>query len=526
MLHKLQCFAIIITMISIALAKPQQQVLVTASPFTAVFNTSSSDPNLPSWYVNDHTFIYGPGGYWHVFGITHTEAADPLFEVNFLHATSKDLMRLQPAPFALGSELPETHLWAPHCILVNGTYYMFYCGGGSDRTNYYLQLATSRDLWYWNRVGTLFTAGVDGRDPMVMFDSINSRWIIYYTGTDPDQLIDDVNHVTFCRTSHDLRSWSSPKIVFVGSKGGGPAGGPTESPFVVQRGKNFYLFSGSWASYSDTRVFLALNGDPTNFGSAVDGTSVQVGEIPAHAPEVVRDTQGNWWISRSGWGQGGLYLSQLTWLDNLDNAPTSMPPPAAIPGIPPQFNTNVAGWNIPSPQIDISWVITPSGLQGGCPLDNCFIFGNTKHGTNFIYEADITSVTKDGNPTGSNGDWTRDGSAAAIVFGCADRSNPLGSSYVLNFYFDAQGNGAKFFSFPYKEYSVQPLSFIDQMKTFRLRVEYQNGQLTGYIDPSPNSEEREHQLQQLFSMAINIPAGYVGLNVWQGSAFFNNVNLS
>jgi arabinan endo-1,5-alpha-L-arabinosidase len=100
-------------------------------------------------------------------------------EVNFAHATSTNLSA-QPfaqQPFALGSLAPETHLWAPYgtspqaslrftacdvlfvlfCAVFywEGVYYMFYCGGGVDRTQYLINLATSTDLWSWKRVGTV-----------------------------------------------------------------------------------------------------------------------------------------------------------------------------------------------------------------------------------------------------------------------------------------------------------------------------------------------------------------------------------
>ena len=42
----------------------------------------------------------------------------------------------------------------------------------------------------------------------------------------------------------------------------------------------------------DTHVFISA--DPFDFGSAIDGTAVQVGTVTSHAPEVLRDTEGNW----------------------------------------------------------------------------------------------------------------------------------------------------------------------------------------------------------------------------------------
>ena len=48
--------------------------LVTAGSFTNLYNPSAGSV---MWYVNDHTLVYGPGGIWSLFGITHTEPADP-----------------------------------------------------------------------------------------------------------------------------------------------------------------------------------------------------------------------------------------------------------------------------------------------------------------------------------------------------------------------------------------------------------------------------------------------------------------
>jgi hypothetical protein len=48
-----------------------------------------------------------------------------------------------------------------------------------------------------------------------------------------------------------------------------------------------------------------------------------------HAAEVVRDRDGKWYISRCGWGEGGVYLAPLVWNDGLDDKPTNIPVPIA-----------------------------------------------------------------------------------------------------------------------------------------------------------------------------------------------------
>ena len=56
----------------------------------------------------------------------------------------------------------------------------------------------------------------------------------------------------------------------------------------------------------------------------------KVGHINSHAAEVVRDFDGKWYVSRRGWGQGGVYLAPLEWNDGIDDNDTSIPAPSEI----------------------------------------------------------------------------------------------------------------------------------------------------------------------------------------------------
>ena len=100
-------------------------------------------------------------------------------------------------PCALLCSARDCKQWAPHVIRSGDTFFMYYCAGGNDRTRYQINLATSKDLWCdsacilrfrqlllfvllvvanlriacflclscrsWQRHGTLFTGGIDGR---------------------------------------------------------------------------------------------------------------------------------------------------------------------------------------------------------------------------------------------------------------------------------------------------------------------------------------------------------------------------
>jgi beta-fructofuranosidase len=106
-------------------------------------------------------------------------------------------------------------------------------------------------------------------------------------------------------TSKDLVHWSDRKEVFRHSQVG-TYGGPTESPFVVNRGGQFFLFVCTNAPYNNTAVYES--DDPFHWEMAN-----QTGSIGAHAAEVVVTKNGETLVSRAGWGEGGLYLAKLEW---------------------------------------------------------------------------------------------------------------------------------------------------------------------------------------------------------------------
>jgi len=127
---------------------------------------------------------------------------------------------------------------------------------------------------------------------------------MYYTATSEPAR---GHHVVAYVTSDDLVTWTNRGFAFVDPSIGSFAG-PTESPFVVQHGDSFYLFIGPRGGYNGTDVFVSH--DPFHWDNAA-----LVGHFPAHAAEIVRDTDGTWYISRAGWGQGGVYLAPLIWKD-------------------------------------------------------------------------------------------------------------------------------------------------------------------------------------------------------------------
>jgi len=286
--------------------------MVSSGPFVKIYDPGVGE-NEP-WYINDHCFIRGGDGTWHLFGITRQEPAQAMDETNFAHATAHALLQ-QPwdkQPFALtvarGAPWNEVHLWAPHVVQNGGLYYMFYCAGAPDHSRYHINLATSPDLTNWSRSpkNPMVVDGFDARDPYVL--KLKDKWVMYFCATSEPR---GGNHIVAFVTSTDLLTWTNRGVAFT-DPSVGTWGGPTESPFVVPHAGAYYLFvgprDGLHEEYDGTDVFRSA--DPFSWS-----LTNQVGHIPAHCAEVVQDGDGKWFVSRAGWGKGGVYLAPLTWKD-------------------------------------------------------------------------------------------------------------------------------------------------------------------------------------------------------------------
>lgn len=272
------------------------------------------DPSVPGEerYLNDHTLVQDDGGTWHLFGITAPEPARPLEEVHFLHATAPALRgpwTAHPPVIEADVEAGETHVWAPHVIREGEHFLMFYTGGTPDSARYRIQLATSPDLWEWDRdaAAPLFEDGFDARDPMVRW--INDQWVLYYTRTSTPT---GGNHQVAARTSSDLISWSEPRVVFE-SDAVGTFGGPTESPFVFpvpdgHGGSQWVLSVCDAGVYDVTRLYAS------NDLFHWEGEPFAI--VEEHCPEYVVDDRGRGYVTGAGWARGGLHLRPIEIIAN------------------------------------------------------------------------------------------------------------------------------------------------------------------------------------------------------------------
>jgi beta-fructofuranosidase len=271
-----------------------------------------SAANGGSWGWNDHCFLRTAAG-WHLYGIEFREPGTPDTDGQwFGHALARTLgvapwakaERILPADHANG----ERRVWAPYVVRHAGRFYMFWCGCTDDWTRYRIQLAVSTDgnTWVRHPGNPVLIDGFQGRDPMVL--RVGDRWVMYYCATVPPS---GGHHTVNYALSDDLVTWQKGGVAFR-HVARGTEFGPTESPFVVQRGEWFYLFIGPHPTYVGTDVYRSR--DPFNFT-----LDQKVAHLHAHAAEVVQDGDGQWFVSHAGGGMGGVYLAPLYWNDGLDD---------------------------------------------------------------------------------------------------------------------------------------------------------------------------------------------------------------
>ncbi|GAA5199718.1 hypothetical protein GCM10023322_75980 [Rugosimonospora acidiphila] len=366
--------------------------VVAAGTFTNIYDPSVGETS--PWYINDHTIIRGPDGTWHLFGITHQEPANPDNEVNFAHATAPSLhgpWTKQPFALAVDPSYGESHLWAPHVIASGGLYYMFYAGGGPDHAQSEISLAISPDLWHWTRYNgdPLLRDGFDARDPYIT--RIGKQWVMYYDATSQPA---GGNHVVAYRTSTDLLHWSASKFAFT-DPSTGTSGGPTESPFVVHYRNYYYLFIGPRGGYVGTDVFRSR--DPLHFDA-----SELVGHIASHALEVVQDTDGSWWVTSAGWGQGGVWLAPLDWSRPVVTAGYRISTPSYRATVQTSPSAALTSMQVP---IGGSWrELLDAQFRGTLPYAGIGGFGATDPpgaAATVSTSADRRTITLSGIPVGS-----------------------------------------------------------------------------------------------------------------------------
>ncbi|MGH7946231.1 MAG: hypothetical protein ACREF9_14650, partial [Opitutaceae bacterium] len=191
---------------------------------------------------------------------------------------------------------------------VKDRYYMFY--GDWLR----ICLATSADgktfTRFRNQRGQpdLFTGPLhQTRDAMVL--KIGDLYYCYYTGHRKGETYQSA---IFCRTSHDLETWSEPMMVSAGGVAATQTnwfGGDAECPFVVQKDELFYLFRNQvyGPKHLNTQYRSA---NPLSFGVGDD--RYRIGTLAVAAPEIVVH-EGQYYIAALRADLKGIQIARMKW---------------------------------------------------------------------------------------------------------------------------------------------------------------------------------------------------------------------
>ncbi len=260
------------------------------------------DPGSP-WYSNaanacDFTIYPATNGQWQLTACIRGTAypGETRLFYRWQSHTLTNRMWTRDGVFATSNTNAPLNQWpgvmqAPHCFTNDGSYWFFYNGAypnaQGNRQGNAAFLKTSMDGVNFNDTTNIagdYRIFLMGRDVNV-FHTTNDTWIAYYCGT--AEMV--------ARTAPALRGpWSAQEYSL------GVEGNP-ESPFVLRRGTNYYL----WQQMS---VYHAL--DPMNFD--VPKITKMTGGLDhgKYAPEIL-SYAGQDYIA--GYDGNGIWLSYLRW---------------------------------------------------------------------------------------------------------------------------------------------------------------------------------------------------------------------
>lgn len=205
---------------------------------------------LPGSALKDHS-LFAFDGWYYLVGIRIAlPKVDDRGELDFAYARTRDFCAWETLASPLGHGAPgepdEAYVWAPHVIRVGDTFYMYYTGVNRQIAQT-IMLATSTnpaDPASWQKRGAVFRpdhpgavypgpgAWSDCRDPMVL--AHEGRYYLYYTGTDEDGPI-----VGVAMAASPTGPWRDLGAVYRAAE----PGEISESPFVVEQGGVYYLFT-------------------------------------------------------------------------------------------------------------------------------------------------------------------------------------------------------------------------------------------------------------------------------------------
>jgi len=276
--------------------KPQADVYTLQTVKNPDSNISyTQGVTYPDWRTNDHTFIKDSNNRWHCFGITKPWLSGDnghSGEGLCFHAIAPEGTFARAATFQTWRDLPKIAVgdcgWAPASVKIGQEYSLI----GS-----HLGRVTSTDLLTWKDRGRLNAKG-GGRDPYIM------HWDnMYYL------LRCDGNGISLIKSA-DFINWTDPVVIYKPEK----ESYQTESPALIPYGGLFYLFWTLWDLADKTtsgycpRSYVHCSESLLDFHNKPALT-----EFTVHAPEIIQDESGQWYISSTDHPHRGISVAPLSW---------------------------------------------------------------------------------------------------------------------------------------------------------------------------------------------------------------------
>ena len=264
-----------------------------------------------TWVPNDFSII-NHEGVWHMIGITHPRTPEILYRNEFdrehghgheaewqlFHASAKgnsfsDVF--SENAFADNGNIlatcdrPEEQpdIWAPSMIKMDDGIHLVY---GPER----FRQRITKDFSKWEKAEDLFVSESKGARDINIYEEDGIKYFIY---------VNDVSVVY--RTSTDFKNWSEEKVLYTCNF----ANGDPESPFLIKKDGFYYLF---WCLYDgkngvyDNRTFVFAS---KTLEGLKDSAPITI--LPAHAPEIICDGNGDYYLLSVYYPNNGVSAVKL-----------------------------------------------------------------------------------------------------------------------------------------------------------------------------------------------------------------------
>lgn len=261
------------------------------------------------WLTNDFS-VMKDQNLWHIVGITHPkpfdfkgafdsgenvhEAEYQLFHAyaqgeNFSELFAKNsFSEKEKLLYPFERENEQDEIWAPHLMKIDGKNSILYSPGK-------IRMAQSKGFENWEKRELFDGGNPAARDPYVYTEG-ETNYVIFTEGL-----------TLKYRTTTDFSSFSEEKLL-LGNKF---CGAQLESPFLLKKDGIYYLFVCIWDGNNgdyDERTFVYAS-------ETIEGIDkgAPITMLRAHAPEIVKDSDGTYYILSVFYPQNGISAAKLIW---------------------------------------------------------------------------------------------------------------------------------------------------------------------------------------------------------------------